>query len=81
MLLVADASVIVPALADVGPVGDAVRTRLTELAHGELHIVQNFTDLEVISALRTLARRDKSQRSPLHRPSDNFHNFRQFATS
>jgi predicted nucleic acid-binding protein len=59
VLLVADASVIVPALADVGPVGDGVRTRLSELADGELHIVQNFTDLEVLSALRTLVRRDK----------------------
>ena len=57
MLLVADASVLVPALADFGPVGDAVRTRLIELADGDLHIIQNFTDLEVMSAIRTLVRR------------------------
>jgi predicted nucleic acid-binding protein len=59
VLLVADASVLVPALADFGPVGDAVRTRLVELADGELNIIQNFTDLEVMSALRTLVGRSE----------------------
>lgn len=59
MLLVADALVLVPALADSGPVGDAVQTRLIELVDGELHIIQNFTDLEVMSAIRTLCRRDE----------------------
>lgn len=55
MLLLADASVIVSAIADFGPAGDAVRARLVELADGELHLIQNFTDLEVMSALRKLA--------------------------
>lgn len=59
MLLVADASVLVPALADFGPVGDAVRERLIGLTDGELHLIQSFTDLEVMSALRTLVRRDE----------------------
>ena len=54
MLLVADASVLVSAIADFGPAGDAVRERLVDLAGVELHIIQNFTDLEVISALRKL---------------------------
>jgi len=59
VLLVADASVLVPALADFGPAGDAVRERLIGLTDGELHLIQNFTDLEVMSALRTLVRRDE----------------------
>ncbi len=59
VLLVADASVLVPALADFGPIGDAVRERLVRLSDGELHIIQNFTDLEFMSALRTLVRRNE----------------------
>ncbi len=54
MLLVADASVLVSAVADFGPTGDAVRTRLVQLGGDELHIIQNFTDLEVMSALRKM---------------------------
>lgn len=54
MLLVADASVLVSAIADFGPAGHEVRARLVELGGDELHIIQNFTDLEVMSALRRL---------------------------
>lgn len=39
--------------------GDAVRTRLIGLADGKLHFIQNFTDPEVMSALRTLVRREE----------------------
>ena len=51
MLIVADASVIAPALADDGPAGKQVRVWLSELAT-EIHVVQSFTELEVMSALR-----------------------------
>lgn len=57
MLIVADASVLVPALADFGPEGDVVRQRLTALAD-RLHIVQGLTELEVLSALRKLVAAD-----------------------
>ena len=55
MLVVADASVLVPALADTGPAGDAVREWLIELAGREpMHILQTLTQLEVVSSLRKL---------------------------
>ena len=54
-LVVADASVIVPALADEGVTGDVVRQWLVDLAGGEqLHVLRTFTQLEVLSALRKL---------------------------
>lgn len=56
MLIVADASVLVSAIADFGPSGDRVRSRLIDLAT-ELHLVQNFTELEVMSSLRKLVAR------------------------
>lgn len=55
MLVVADASVLVPALADHGPHGAAARSWLTDLAGTEqLHILQNLTKLEFVSSLREL---------------------------
>lgn len=54
MLLVADASVLVSALADFGPAGHEVRSRLVELGGDELHVIQTLTDVEVLSALRKL---------------------------
>lgn len=52
MLVVADASVLVPALADTGPAGDAVREWLIELAGLEpMHIVLTLTKLEIVSSL------------------------------
>jgi predicted nucleic acid-binding protein len=55
VLVVADASVLVPALADTGPGGDAVRARLIELAGTEpMHVVHTLTQLEVISSMHKL---------------------------
>lgn len=55
MLVVVDASVLVPALADHGPHGAAARHWLTALAGTEpLHILQNLTKLEFVSSLREL---------------------------
>ena len=58
MLVVADASVLVPALIDFGPLGDQVRARLVELASGRpLHIVHTLTQIEIVSTLQQLAAR------------------------
>ncbi len=55
MIVVADASVLVPALADTGPGGEAVRNWLIGLAGAErMHVVQTLTHLEVVSSLREL---------------------------
>lgn len=55
MLVVAGASVLVPALADPGPHGEAARTWLTELAGSEqLHVLHTLSQLELISSVRTL---------------------------
>jgi predicted nucleic acid-binding protein len=55
VLVVADASVLVPALADSGPGGDAVRARLIELAGTEsMHVVHTLTKLELISSMSKL---------------------------
>lgn len=54
MLLVADASVLVSAIADFGPAGHEVRARLVSLDVDKLHIIQNVTDLEVLRALQEL---------------------------
>jgi predicted nucleic acid-binding protein len=55
VLVVVDASVLVPALADTGPGGDAVRDWLTGLAGpNPMHVVQTLTQLEVMSSLRKL---------------------------
>jgi predicted nucleic acid-binding protein len=55
VLVVAGASVLVPALADTGPAGDAVREWLIELAGPDpMHVVQTLTQLEVVSSLRAL---------------------------
>jgi len=60
VLVVADASVLVPALAEFNASGDAVRSWLLELTAGDdLHILRNFTALEVMSAFRTLVAREK----------------------
>jgi predicted nucleic acid-binding protein len=47
-VIVADASVLVVALADDGPDGDQARARL----HGELLAIPELADLEVASVLR-----------------------------
>lgn len=55
MLVVADASVLVSALADTGPDGQAVRDWMIELAGSDpVHVVQTLTHLEVVSSLRKL---------------------------
>jgi predicted nucleic acid-binding protein len=58
MIVVADASVLVPALADSGLDGDRVRQWLIALSDDqEVHILQTFTHLEFISAVRSLVRK------------------------
>jgi predicted nucleic acid-binding protein len=55
VIVVADASVLVPALADTGPGGEAVRRWLIGLAGSEqMHVVQTLTQLEVVSSLHQL---------------------------
>ncbi len=51
-MIVVDASVLVVALADDGPDGDQTRTRL----RGQRLFAPEIVDLEVLSALRSLAR-------------------------
>lgn len=51
-MIVVDASVLVPALADDGPDGDVARLRLS----GETLIAPELIDLEVTSVLRSLNR-------------------------
>ena len=59
MLVVADASVLVPALIDFGDLGDHIRSRLVELACGRpLHIVHTLTQIEIVSTLHQLAAQD-----------------------
>jgi predicted nucleic acid-binding protein len=54
-LIVADASVLAPALADDGPQGDRARSRLS----GETIAVPALADLEVASVLRRAALEDR----------------------
>lgn len=55
MLVVADASVLVVALQRLDSEGDRLRRWLIDLAGGrELQVLQNLTQLEVMSALRRL---------------------------
>ncbi len=59
MLVVADASVLVPAVIDFGPLGDEVRSRLVELSCGRpLHVLHTLTHIEIVSALRQVAAQD-----------------------
>lgn len=50
-MIVVDASIVVTALADDGPDGDAVRSRL----RGERLVAPHLIDLEVLSAWRRFA--------------------------
>ena len=59
MLVVADASVLVPALIDFSELGAHVRSRLVDLASGRpLHIVHTLTQIEIVSTLQQLAAQD-----------------------
>jgi hypothetical protein len=65
VLVVADASVLVPALAEFNQTGDAVRSWLLDLTGGDdVHILRNFTALEVMSAFRTLVARGRLAGAP-----------------
>ncbi len=73
MLVVADASVLVPALADSGPGGDAVSARLIELAGTEsMHVVHTLTQLEVISSMRKLVATGKLDETDAERALRDF---------
>lgn len=55
MLVVADTSVLVPALTKFDGEGNAARSFLNDLADGrELQILKNFSQLEFLSAMRRL---------------------------
>ncbi len=60
MLVVADASVLVQALTKFDVEGDAIRDWLTSLTDGRpVEVLQNFTQLEFLSALRKLNRQEE----------------------
>ena len=55
MLVVADTSVLVPALTKFDGEGDSARSWLSQLSDGgELQILKNFSQLEFLSAMRRL---------------------------